>query len=177
MSSAPLLWFSSRYIWVPDIQYWRLELQGGKKSCTVSHQEISGRTLYLHSCGLFIYDFAGFKPNNTSIRVCFSLTPKLPCRDQCSWQFPQGLGWSSPELKELKEFLSLPHWWGQVWIPQNKADVSKLEKVQLKATKVAGEKLRKMSSFSLEKGGLRARTISSQKHKTKGPKQWFSVSA
>lgn len=80
--------------------------------------------------------------------------------DNCTWCHIEK---AEPAHEKKWLFLSLPHWWGQFWAPQCKADVSKLDRVQLKATKVVGEKLRGLSSFSLEKGRLRWNVVAGAK--------------
>lgn len=120
---------------------------------------------------LFIHDFAGFKSKNISDRVCFNLSPKLPCRDQCNWQFPQTVAWL---VFPWDKGLVVPFSSSLVGPALGISRQGRCEQTGKSPTEGHQDdwgKLRKMGSFSLEKGRLRGRTISSQKHKAKGPKQ------
>lgn len=104
MSSAPLLWFSSRAIfgdWSYKVAR-NLALQ-----LTKIFQEEPCVSIPVI---LFINDFAGCKPNNTSDRVFFNLTPELLCRDECIWLFPHTVaGLVFPRTQGvLKSFFLFP---------------------------------------------------------------------
>lgn len=90
ISSAPLLWFSSRYIWVSletGVARWQEILRSQEVNKKFQEEPCVSIPVVL-----FIHYFAGFKPN-ISYRVCFSLTPVLLCRDQYSWQLPRTVAW------------------------------------------------------------------------------------
>lgn len=148
MSLAPLLWFSSRYIWVAletGVTRWQEILH-----CWEVTKKFQEELCVSIPVVLFIYDFAGFKPNNIFYRVCFNLTPTLPCRDQCSWEFPQTVAWLVFPTAQGVPFSSP--------LVRPALGTSKQGRCQqtgkspTEGHEGGWEKLRKMGLFSLDKG-------------------------